>query len=47
VPAAWGCPACGEAVQPGLALRCPRCDLPAKLTRGDEILLDRIEMEVP
>jgi hydrogenase nickel incorporation protein HypA/HybF len=47
VPAEWGCPACGDAIARGVALRCPRCDVPAKLTGGDEILLDRIEMEVP
>ena len=27
--------------------RCPRCDGPAHLAGGDEILLERIEMEVP
>jgi hypothetical protein len=27
-------------------LRCCRCDVPARLTEGDEIVLDRIEMEV-
>ena len=47
VPAAWACPDCGEAIARGVALRCPRCGVPATLTGGDEILLDRIEMEVP
>jgi Zn finger protein HypA/HybF involved in hydrogenase expression len=28
-------------------LRCSRCDVPARLMEGDEIMLDRIEMEVP
>jgi Zn finger protein HypA/HybF involved in hydrogenase expression len=28
-------------------LQCPRCGVPARLAQGDEIVLDRIEMEVP
>jgi hypothetical protein len=28
-------------------LRCRDCGVPARLIGGDEILLDRIEMEVP
>jgi hydrogenase nickel incorporation protein HypA/HybF len=47
VPAEWGCSACGAPVPDGGALRCSVCDAPAKLVRGDEIFLDRIEMEVP
>jgi len=47
VPAEWGCPECGSVIARGVPLRCPRCGVPAKLTGGDEILLDRIEMEVP
>jgi Zn finger protein HypA/HybF involved in hydrogenase expression len=27
-------------------LRCPDCAVPARLAAGDEIVLDRIEMEV-
>jgi Zn finger protein HypA/HybF involved in hydrogenase expression len=34
-------------VAPGAALSCPECAAPARLAAGDEIVLDRIEMEVP
>lgn len=46
VPAAWLCPGCGRAFTRGQILRCAACELPARLTAGDEIFLDRIEMEV-
>jgi hydrogenase nickel incorporation protein HypA/HybF len=46
VPARWGCSDCGRAPEPGAALRCPACGGPARLTQGDEILLESIEMEV-
>ena len=46
VPAAWVCPACGGALARGVVLRCPTCNLPARLASGDEILLEQIEMEV-
>ena len=45
--AAWACPQCAEPVPAGEALRCPACDVPARLVSGDEILLEQIEMEVP
>ena len=47
VPVRWGCLACDTDVQPGGALRCDDCGGPARLTAGDEIVLERIEMEVP
>jgi len=47
VAAAWECPRCGRAIERGAILRCPACDRPAHLARGDEIVLERIEMEVP
>ena len=46
VPLAWACPSCGATVERGGVLRCARCDVPARLESGDEILLERIEMEV-
>ena len=46
VPTRWECEACGSAIERGQPLRCPACSRPARLTAGDEILLDRIEMEV-
>ena len=47
VAARWECPGCGHAIERGDLLACPRCAVPARLVQGDEIMLDRIEMEVP
>lgn len=47
VAAEWSCPGCGEPIPRGAVLRCGTCGLPARLVRGDEIILDRIELEVP
>lgn len=47
VEASWICPCCGSAIPRGTTLRCEPCAAPARLERGDEILLDQIEMEVP
>jgi hydrogenase nickel incorporation protein HypA/HybF len=46
VPARWECPACGQVIQRGAVLTCQACALPARLSQGDEIMLDRIELEV-
>jgi hydrogenase nickel incorporation protein HypA/HybF len=46
VPARWACPECGRAFHAGESLRCSDCNVPARLMEGDEIMLDRIEMEV-
>ena len=45
VPASWACGRCGGPVS-GLP-RCEACNAPATLVAGDEIVLGRIEMEVP
>jgi hydrogenase nickel incorporation protein HypA/HybF len=47
VEAGWACPECDREIRSGEVLRCPRCGTAARLVRGDEIVLDRIEMEVP
>lgn len=47
VAASWACPTCGDELERGAILRCPACQIPARLRAGDEIFLDRIEMEVP
>ena len=47
VPALWECPRCQRAFAAGERLRCAACERPARLMRGDEIVLSRIEMEVP
>lgn len=47
VAAAWTCPGCARALAPGAPLQCPVCGRPARLTAGDDIVLERIELEVP
>lgn len=47
VPACWICPKCSAEIPAGMALRCRACDQPARLASGDEIILQRIELEVP
>jgi hydrogenase nickel incorporation protein HypA/HybF len=46
VPARFACRLCGREVAPGEILSCPDCGSPARLLAGDEITLDRIEMEL-
>lgn len=45
-PAVWECPDCGQPIANGEILRCPLCNHPAQMSSGDEIMLERIEMEV-
>ncbi len=47
VPPRWACGPCGRDIAAGDVLRCPGCGAPARLAAGDEILLARLEMEVP
>lgn len=47
VPARWECPRCQSAIERGALLRCAICATPAALVAGGDIMLDRIEMEVP
>ena len=46
VPARWRCPRCAAPPAAGGPLRCPACGAGLRLEGGDEILLERIEMEV-
>ena len=46
VAARWRCPRCAEDLPSGARLACAACGTPARLAEGDEIVLDRIEMEV-
>ena len=46
VSARWVCRNCDTPIRNGGILRCSICDAPAHLAEGDEILLERIEMEV-
>jgi hydrogenase nickel incorporation protein HypA/HybF len=47
VAACWECPACGTGAPRGGPLRCPACGGAVRLKHGDEIVLNRIVMEVP
>jgi hydrogenase nickel incorporation protein HypA/HybF len=47
VPVRWVCPGCKHNFPSGAILRCEACDRPARLGAGGEIILARIEMEVP
>lgn len=47
VDAAWSCPSCGRAVPSDAPLRCAACGEAARLSGGDELILEQIEMEVP
>jgi hydrogenase nickel incorporation protein HypA/HybF len=46
VAARWECPRCHQPRARGAILACPACGVPARLAAGDEIMLDRIELEV-
>jgi hydrogenase nickel incorporation protein HypA/HybF len=46
VAARWACRDCGAAIAAGGPLRCAACDGPAALQQGDEILLERMEIDV-
>lgn len=43
----WQCPHCDASIAIGGLLRCLACGVPARLVAGDEIILERVEMEVP
>jgi len=45
-PAEWQCSFCGHAIPRGTRLHCSDCDVPARMISGDEIMLERLEMEV-
>lgn len=47
VPVAWVCSRCTVPIEAGSVLRCPECGEAARLSAGDEIVLDQIEMEIP
>ncbi len=46
VPASWACRECGHPLERGARLRCETCGRPGELREGDEIILERLEMEV-
>jgi len=47
VPTTWRCDRCDCPIPRGAPLQCPLCARPARLVGGDEIVLERIEMEIP
>jgi hydrogenase nickel incorporation protein HypA/HybF len=47
VPARWVCPAGHGEIATGRPLRCDVCGQPAQMDGGDEIVLERLELEVP
>lgn len=46
IPPRWECSRCGAEIAGGGFLRCGPCGAPARLAAGDEIVLQRIELEV-
>ncbi len=46
VAARWVCRGCGAPIETGSILRCTVCQEPARLAEGEEIILERIELEV-
>lgn len=47
VPVRWVCPAGHGEMESGAALTCAECGRPARLESGDELILERVELEVP
>jgi hydrogenase nickel incorporation protein HypA/HybF len=47
VPLRWACPGGDGDIEPGRPLVCPTCGRPARLAEGDELVLERLELEVP
>ena len=46
IPVRWVCPCGHGALGPGLPLTCEICGSAARLEGGDEIILERLELEV-
>lgn len=46
IAAVWRCSSCEREIPAGAVLRCASCKRPARLIAGDDIVLDRVEMEV-
>jgi hydrogenase nickel incorporation protein HypA/HybF len=46
VEARWVCSPCSRLIHRGAVLRCPNCGAPAQLGAGDELTLERIELEI-
>ncbi len=46
IAALWQCPHCKRVIKQGAVLQCTACGHPAQLAAGDDIILERIEMEL-
>ena len=46
VPARWQCPRCDRETPAGERLACPSCGGSVRLVEGDEIVLEKIDLEV-
>lgn len=46
IEARWECRRCGAPIARGERLTCAACGEPGRLIQGDEILLERLELEV-
>jgi hydrogenase nickel incorporation protein HypA/HybF len=46
VAARWECTRCGQTLSRGAPLRCPDCGAPGRLAEGEDLVLERIEMEI-
>jgi hydrogenase nickel incorporation protein HypA/HybF len=42
----WACRDCQRPIAAGALLACPDCGAPARLAEGDDLVLERLEMEV-
>ncbi len=47
IPERWTCPSGHGDLVPGRKLVCEVCGRPGRLAAGDEIVLERLELEVP
>jgi hydrogenase nickel incorporation protein HypA/HybF len=45
VPTLWQCGSCGGELRAGDVLICKGCGAPGRLVAGDELILDRLELE--
>ena len=43
--AIWHCPTCSRVFNAGEILRC--CNIPARLVSGDDLILQRVELDIP
>ena len=46
VKARWACPRCGKDLEQPTELVCRDCEVPARLASGDDLILERLLLEV-